>query len=100
VKSLRHAAAILNGNIDLQPTRQVQFTPTQQHHQFSVVKGQSVAKRMLTIAAAGHHHALLVSPPGTGKTLLAKSVLSLMPSLTRQEIINNKNLQLCRFTAA
>ena len=45
---------------------------------------------MLTIAAAGHHHALLVSPPGTGKTLLAKSVLELDAFPNPPGNINNK----------
>lgn len=45
------------------------------------VRGQSIAKRALVIAASGHHHLLLVGPPGAGKTLLARRLVGLLPQL-------------------
>lgn len=54
---------------------------------FSWIKGQEHAKRGLEIAAAGGHNILFEGPPGTGKTLIAKSVLSIMPKLNEEEII-------------
>lgn len=52
---------------------------------FSEIKGQEHAKRALTIAAAGHHNALMVGPPGTGKTLLARALAGILPPLTKEE---------------
>ncbi|MFA4845188.1 MAG: YifB family Mg chelatase-like AAA ATPase [Patescibacteria group bacterium] len=56
-------------------------------HDFSEIKGQEAAKRGLEIAAAGSHNILLKGPPGAGKTLLARSLPSILPSLTYEEAV-------------
>ena len=49
------------------------------------VRGQTQARRVLEIAAAGGHNLLLVGSPGAGKTMLARRLTTILPDLTRAE---------------
>ena len=54
---------------------------------FAYIKGQERAKRALEIAAAGGHNIFMVGPPGGGKTLLSRALSSILPKLTKEEIL-------------
>ncbi len=53
------------------------------------VRGQSLARRAVEIAAAGGHHVLLVGPPGAGKTMIARRVPSILPPMTFDEALES-----------
>jgi magnesium chelatase family protein len=59
---------------------------------YSDVKGQEMAKRAVTVAAAGGHHLLMIGSPGTGKTLLAQRLGTILPSLSPQESLETTQI--------
>ncbi len=73
--------------INPQPTTSPTATSTTPKHDIAEVKGQALAKRALTIAAAGSHNILMVGTPGSGKSMLAAALTSILPPLSTPELI-------------
>lgn len=56
-------------------------------YDLSKIKGQTIAKRGLEIAAAGGHNIIMSGSPGCGKTILAKAIKYIMPPMSREEAL-------------
>jgi magnesium chelatase family protein len=67
-------------------------TPAPMNSDLADVKGQSAAKRVLEIAAAGGHSLLMVGPPGSGKSMLAQRFASLLPPMSTAEALESAAL--------
>ncbi len=92
-RSLLEVCAHLSGHTELAAFK-IDVEPTLiEYPDFSEVKGQSLSKRALEIAAAGGHSVLMSGPPGTGKSMLASRFSGILPEMTKQEALESAALQ-------
>ena len=65
---------------------------TQNQLDYADVMGQQFAKRAIEVAASGGHNILLMGPPGAGKSMLTSRIPSILPSMTRDEILETTKI--------
>ncbi|MDO9024681.1 YifB family Mg chelatase-like AAA ATPase [Zwartia sp.] len=85
-KCLADVVAHFNGVAPLQPTPCIPITLNNEPLPcMSDLRGQTIARRALELAAAGGHSMLLSGTPGVGKSMLAKRLAGILPPLTQSE---------------
>lgn len=89
VNSLKELIQFLRGEKNIDPFVKENNLESEFDSEFDMenIKGQEQAKRALEIAAAGGHNVLFSGPPGSGKTLLARTIPTILPRLTDEEMI-------------
>ena len=96
VDSLTQAVGFFAGLVEIEPSPYRIGDLFARHGSYDLdfadVRGQEMAKRAMTIAAAGGHNLLMLGPPGSGKTMLAKRAATILPDLSPDESVETTRI--------
>lgn len=92
VQSLGETVAVLQGQQRIAPELPPPPSADSSTPDFGDIVGQHSARRALEIAASGSHNLLFSGPPGTGKTLMASRLPSILPPLSRDELLETSSI--------
>ena len=93
VRNLAELLEFFRGQREIEPAAAPPLSgPVSGGPDFSEVKGQENVKRALEVAAAGGHNILMVGPPGAGKSMLAKRIISILPDMSREEMLQTTEI--------
>ncbi len=91
ITSLSQLVSYFRGEIpapEYKPDESQEYTPPDLSiTDLAYIKGQEHVKRALEVAASGGHNVVMIGPPGSGKTLLARSLPSILPPMTDEEVL-------------
>lgn len=96
VTSLSHAVEVLEGRLPSASIRIDESAATTRtpvgEADMADIRGQTLARRAMEIAAAGRHHMLFVGPPGAGKTMMARRLPGILPAPTLDESVETTSI--------
>ena len=98
VYGVHTAGELLSHLIGKHPLTPAPVCQPEPHHtvesvlDFCDVRGQAKARSGVELAAAGGHNILLIGSPGSGKSMLANRIPTILPEMTRAEILETTNV--------